>query len=205
MSFNGRLQGSTDGARATSTGYGNNLGYFGVVVGSKNVKQRSYGRWQPGIPVGATITSAVLYLTARAANATVFYSNVYLISQSVYNCGAFSSSPWAWTNYATPVRFPLAGNLPSWVLDTEYDSPDITALVQQWVNSVADPTTAYIGLMVHEGDAAQDEGRSPYLYDDSSTKCLRLVINWTTGGGVTIKKGGNTALMNALLAGRLFG
>ena len=147
----------------------------------KGVAIRVYGRWKPVIDAGATITSAILYLTASAANTSVFYSNVYLISQSSYNCGAFSSTPWAWTNYATPVRFPLVGNLPDWVLDTEYASPDISALVQQWVNSVADPTTAYIGLMVFEGDAGFNETREPYLYADSSTKCLRLVINWTTG------------------------
>jgi hypothetical protein len=182
-SFDGRVLASQDSARASSGGYQNNVGMFGYPL---KVAIRVYGRWKPVIDAGATITSAILYLTASAANTSVFYSNVYLISQSSYNCGAFSSTPWAWTNYATPVRFPLVGNLPDWVLDTEYASPDISALVQQWVNSVADPTTAYIGLMVHEGDASGDK-REPYLYADSSTKCLRLVVNWTTAGGAAVQ------------------
>ena len=183
-SFDGKLQGSTDGAQARDAWpYANNAGLFGF---DSKVAWRTYGRWKPVIDVGATITSAILYLTARLASTDVFYSNVYLISESSYNCGAFSSTPWAWTYYGTPVRFPLVGNLPDWVLDTEYASPDISALVQQWVNSVADPTTAYIGLMVHEGDASGDK-RDPYLYDDSSTKCLRLVVNWTTAGGAAVQ------------------
>lgn len=181
-SFDGRVQGDNDNAKAKTGSYDSaNPLIFGRDGKNGANDTRVYGRWQPSIPSGATVTSAYLYVVAQEARSDAFYTEVDLITQNGRDCPAFTSNPWTWTLLGSAVRWPPSGNLPAWSLDVEYQSPDITTLAQNWIDNVSDPETCWLGLVILDGDAANDEIRKVYSFSGASAKALRLVINYEVG------------------------
>jgi len=134
--------------------------------------RRSFFRWALSIPAGATITSATLTLVGYGVTESdIFTAGIKLIDSD--DCPAFTSNPFNWG---------VTGNV-DWSLDTwsagaAKTSPDISALIQSFVNRAGYTEGNYIGLRVDEGDATAGEIRHAYAYEGGAGKAARLQITY---------------------------
>jgi hypothetical protein len=168
--------------------------YFGAGDGGAGVTKYGSGMrfLSVTIPSGATITAAYVNLTAdTGASATV--CNTTIIGQKQVNSLTFSNLANYQSRRGTLVGGATNDNLTansvnwdkigSWVLDTQYSSPDISPIIQELVTNNSGLSSANITLWWddHAGRSSVSAIRYAYSYNGSTTKAPKLHIEYTTG------------------------
>lgn len=166
------------------------------------------------IPQGAKILSAYLRLTASAAEdvATV---NSRITGDKEANAAAWSTIEdyqarrgtvvgGANDNYITSAQVDW-DNIGTWVIDTEYDSPDIALVVQEIVDQGAWASGNALALWWDDHDGRSSTtgtypARQAYSYDGSTTKCAQLVVDFEVESTITAINNPHMRGMNRLLA-----
>ncbi|HOI53926.1 MAG TPA: PKD domain-containing protein [Phycisphaerae bacterium] len=101
---------------------------------------RSFARWQIDIPAGATIQSA--YVKVCANSSTTSERSVRLQLVDADSCADFSTNPYGWATTGSTVDWSLG----TWSSGTWYTSPDVTAMVQAFVDRAGYAPGSYLGL-----------------------------------------------------------
>jgi hypothetical protein len=187
-------QSSDDTARHKSSDYWNTA-HIAVTAGYYSSTYKGMGgamRFQNvTIPPGSTITSA--YLTLRAydtLNNTVV--NSYLKGQNNSNPATFSTQADfdARTWLSTVVNW---DSIPAWTNNTDYQSPDISSIIQAIINLSGWASGNALVLAWEDWELrstqANNTYRDAYSYDGSSTYAPKLHIEYTT---VTAKTSSDT-------------
>lgn len=155
---------------------------FGYPKENNNETDRRFAaRFQPNIDLTRSkirVDSAYLRVTQTSDQGTgAFISNIHVHDGDAPD---LTTDDLAFGVVDVPsgtVSWSIAS---SWSTDTEYTTPDLQALVQDWFDRAGYATDDYIGIVVDGGDSASDEFKS--VYDgDSSTVSYRpeLEINYT--------------------------
>ena len=132
--------------------------------------ETAYGRWSLRVPKNATISSAILTLTAKADKDA---GNITVTLLDSDNCPAFSGAPPGDT--ATTVAW-AAG---AWTTDTEY-TIDIKTIVDAYM---ARPGYSYGNYMGIKLSMAAGE-KLAHQYDSDPTKAMKLTVTYTEGDGI---------------------
>jgi hypothetical protein len=141
-------------------------------------KFRSMLRFSLPIPGGAEIKSAYLKLQGDGTGSGEFNARLYLIDGDNANTIDFASTPNpALYNILTSnsVNFPIENN---WTAGTWYQTPDLKAIVQRFVNRDNYGEGNYIGLAIKEGDAAVGESRGFRTFDSDPANAPQLIIEY---------------------------
>jgi K319L-like, PKD domain/Right handed beta helix region len=118
------------------TAYGNTTLYWPYNISTV----RGFVCWAIDIPPGATITSATVQVKAQSTRANTTTSQLQLVDSD--SCPDFSTNPFSWA-----VIGPTADwDVPPFTADTWYTSPDITAIVQGYVDREGYESGNYLGL-----------------------------------------------------------
>ncbi|MFH1207300.1 MAG: DNRLRE domain-containing protein [Patescibacteria group bacterium] len=150
---------------------------FGKDAG--NVVSRDYLRFAlASIPAGAEIKSAYLKLQSDGSSNGDFNARVYLLD---YDNATDASIDFITTpnstlynaNTSNSVNFPIEGN---WTAGTWYQTPDLKAIVQRFVNRDNYTQVNYIGLSIREGDAEVGDLRGFRTFESGSAP--QLVIEY---------------------------
>ena len=176
-----------------------NLTHAAEIAGyttSTNSKSGSGMRFQNvTIPQGAIITSAYLTFTAAASDSLDNVNSV-IIGEDTNNASAFSDLANYQSRRGTIVGGANNNNITSasvtwnaiahWTAETTYNSPDISAIIQEIVNRSG---WTYGNALVlfwddHAGNSTtiNSTHRQAYSYDGSSSKAPKLHIECTMGG-----------------------
>ncbi len=154
---------------------------FNYSTGSAETNSQKVGlRFQDiAIPQGATITSAYLEFTAAVSSSD--NASMLIQGQSSGDAATFATTD---NNISGTSDRPKTTNtvawndIPAWTLDTTYQSPDITTVVQEIVNHTdwcGDNNMAFFLIQNAVSDAAK---RIASAYDGSSANAPRLHINY---------------------------
>lgn len=139
--------------------------------------KRSFMRWSVQIPKGATITSAKLQLHVSYGSPSVGISRMRLVDSD--NCPQLSTNP-----YDLPVSSQyVEWNIATWATGQWYDSPDISALVQEFIDRPGYDYDNYMGIRFELVSGTVKKVTSA---DANPELAARLIISYT--GGETIMK-----------------
>jgi subtilisin len=120
---------------------------FALGVSSRS-PYRNFARWQIDIPAGTRVISAYLRVKAKETTTTVKTVNINLLDED--SCRDFlSDNPWYRAVAGETVTWHLSGE---WRDGEWYESPDLAALIQDFLDRPAYSPGNYIGLMIDEGD-----------------------------------------------------
>ena len=163
-----------------------------------NYDVATFLRYALDIPRGAKIISAKLVFTAQADRTGAFNTYIARLDPAGANAWegvngfhtdnyADATALLAISQDATQISYTPA----SWSAEGEYDSADITTLLQEQVDDSAyDPdSTNYIGLYIDDGDGdyisigTTSDERVPYAYDNGS-KDVELVVEYFVQSGI---------------------
>lgn len=126
------------------------------------------------VPKGATILAA--HITLRTWNAqTGDIDDLYIYGEDVDDAAAYSTV--GDFNARDRTTEKVLWSPTSWVLDTDYDTPDIKAIVQEIIDRegwAANQAMAF--FLQHEG--ATEDYRTAKSYEDNTTYCARLYIEY---------------------------
>lgn len=133
------------------------------------------------IPKGSTITSAYLTLTA-SADASVNTVNTKLRGEDADNPGQFSD----YSDYSGRTRTTNQvewNSIPAWTKDSEYDSPDISSIIQEiidregWAsgNALVIFWDDHDDLSTHTSNCR----RNAYAYDQDPNEAAVLHLQYT--------------------------
>lgn len=126
------------------------------------------------IPKGATITKA--YVTFRASSSQSASASVNLFAQAADNATAFTTAS---NNISSRTRTTASvawTSIPSWTLNTNYNTPDLSALVQEVVDRsgwASGNSLAIITQAVLTGE------REAYTWDDVTSYAPLLYVEYT--------------------------
>jgi len=154
---------------------------------SSDSLRRPFFRWQVSIPAGATIESAYLKVKASATRAVDTSIRLWLLDYD--NCATFHNN--------NPFNSPLVTGtdvdwtLPHFTADQWYTSPDISTLVQAFVDRPGYTSGNYLGL---RGQWLSGTYRYAYQRDSGVDNGAILEITYNTnvppvadgGGDVTV-------------------
>ncbi len=184
-----------------------NTGHWAGYYSSSILKVGAGARFQNvTIPPGATITSAYLTLTSEA-NESGTTVKIYIIGDLEPDAAAFSTiadyqarrgtSVGGANNNKRTVACVAWDSIGSWTLDSEYNSPDISAVIQEIINQGGWASGNALVLFWDDHDArgtqSSDIRRVAYAYDYSATKCAKLMVTFTTGVAKTSSETGSGA------------
>jgi len=133
------------------------------------------------IPKGSTITAAYITITARAdRSATVVNSKIH---------GEDADSPSAFSDYSDYSGRPRTSaevnwdDIPAWTQNNEYDSPDISAIIQEIIDREgwASGNALVIFWDDHDDRSTHSDqtNRAGQSYDGSSGQAPELHIEYT--------------------------
>jgi len=110
-----------------------------------------YLRWEIDIPAGATITDAYVSFYGYVTSSATPTVRMQLLDYD--DCPSFSSNPYTWDVSTTYVDWAISG----WTAYQWMDSPDITDLVQEFIDRTGYETGNYLGLrgVLQSGDNLQ--------------------------------------------------
>jgi len=161
---------------------------FGRIdVGPVHSTYRMFVRFPLTILAGSTINSATLVFEASSGVGS-FATDIKLIDAD--NCGDINSFA------ADQSDMDFTGDEVSWTPDTwtgheEYSSDDIATLLQAYIDRAGYLQGQYIGLLLTEGDAEDNEMRIAYAWDDATAAApiLRVIYTPIIGSlSVAVKK-----------------
>jgi hypothetical protein len=152
-------------------------------------KYRAYQRFSLDIPANSIIHYAYLKVVASADIATIFNATVRLLDNDSVDAFPSSGSLYNWNATYSSVRWYITN---PWVTGTEYTSPNLAALVQEFVDRPGYASGNYIGIRLDaDGNAAgieeqpeangdNDEYREYTSWDGDPTVAAKLVIGYTS-------------------------
>lgn len=150
-------------------------GYYDGSLGRIN----SFARFvSVAIPQGATILSAKLTLTANE-NKSLTTVNSILSAIDADN----PSAPTTYSGAETATRTTATvawDDIGAWTLDTAYDSPDITTIIQEIVDRPGWASGNAIVVYLEDAASTAVNGtyRRAYSYNGSSVKAPQLYVSW---------------------------
>lgn len=135
------------------------------------------------IPNGATITSAVINFTARSNFSMTAGITVDIYCENVDNSADFATTAdvvdRARTTATAAWSAPNTGTT-----DVAVNSADFTTAVKEVVDRAGWASGNALMVLLRESAGTAGESADYYFYENSTTKCALLTINYTTGGGV---------------------
>ena len=131
------------------------------------------------IPQGATIDTAKLTLTAAVAlSGTVVNSKIS--AEDTDDAATWSTKADYDTRFANHTTAIVSWDgIGAWTVDTEYDSPDISTVIQEIVDRAGWASGNDIAIFWEDSDDRSSYLRKAYSYDASSAKAPKLVITYT--------------------------
>lgn len=134
------------------------------------------------IPQGATIDSAKLTFQKWRTETFTLVSKISGMDED--NTATLTSDPMGRPETSAKVDWDRSG---SWVEDTEYDTSDITSIVQEIVDRPGWSEGQAMGFFIKDdGCPANDDEICFYSYSRDSARCTFLTVNFT--GWATITK-----------------
>ncbi|MBN2581633.1 MAG: hypothetical protein JXL80_01095, partial [Planctomycetes bacterium] len=160
----------------TSALSGTNLYTSGVVYTPySNTDRRAFWRWPISIPAGATITSATLQIRSDGSAGDANASTMRLQLVDSDSCPSFTSNPYGASVTAAYVDWTLPG---TWTANAWYESPDLSSLVQLFIDRGGYTSGNYLGL---RGEQVSGLWKRSYQYDNAAANAAVLTIGYTTG------------------------
>jgi len=168
-----------------------NFGYYTAPTSH----QRAFLRFNIDIPKGSTITSAKLSLYAYSSLAGTLDGYVFSLTQAGSpawrTAGGFHTDNYA--NYAALDAIGWVGvtvwdPVPSWTANNWYDTPDISARLQEQIDSAdytpGDSVKGYVGykLTRRSTSACSTCYRQFDTYDQGGGNPATLYVEWTPPG-----------------------
>jgi type IV pilus assembly protein PilY1 len=135
--------------------------------------RRTFLRWQLDIPAGSTINSA--YVRVKANYNYSSSATVRLTAISSDDCPSFATLPYAWSITSAYADWELG----TWTTNGWYDSPDLTAVVQEVLDRPGYEAGNYLGLRASYVSGAY---RRVWTFDNAAADAPVLVVNYTPGG-----------------------
>lgn len=163
---------SVDDAATTSSGcnYATANIYFPYSYGSRP----GFFRWAIDIPAGATVTSAYLKVNAHETGSAAATARLQLVDSD--NCPALNSpNPYYYATTAGYVDWTFSEG---WTAGEWYTSPDIAAIVQEFIDRPAYTSGNYLGLKQDKASGGTRQVRQ-WDYGDHSYGAI-LEVNYTT-------------------------
>lgn len=150
-------------------------------VDNSGIVCRAGFRWLLSIPAGARIISSTVTIKAEDYSNSVVFTQIRLYDQD--NCISPTSNPWSWPTTGD-IIWTLNNYLDPWIPGNEYTSPDITPLVQSFIDRPGYAPGKYIGLRF-----GFDEGlcympghmlghRAVYAYEGTPNESAKLDIEY---------------------------
>jgi hypothetical protein len=183
-----------------------------IKTGGIDYNSWNYTRFALNIPRASKITASNLSFKAAGANAVAFNTTVYgLLDDSTWRTSdGFGTYAHAVAINAIPhMNTSVAWNgVAAWTLNNWHDSPDISAIMQDMVDTVGgtseydplDSEKKYAGLKVDDGDGAYGTNnvastwgrRAPHSYDSAPADGAELDITFDPWGSVMVQGGFRT-------------
>jgi hypothetical protein len=154
------------------------------------------------IPRGAQILTAnVTFQSYDNTSGTT--CNIQIKGEAADDAATFSTL----ANYNARTRTSEYVNwnaIPAWVINTDYDSPSINAIVQEIINRSGWVSGNHLVLFFANNGSSTNAYRDPKAYDLSTTLCARLTVTWQAAYVLTAEAGsyGETGQTAALRAAR---
>lgn len=131
------------------------------------------------VPAGATIISAKITLTA-AANRAANTVNVDIYGNDVGDATAPTSTAEYNALAETTAKVDWDA-ISAWTADTEYDTPDISDIVQEIVDRGDFSSGNAMQFKIKDSGSTASVYRESYSFDGSAAKAALLTINYTIG------------------------
>lgn len=140
------------------------------------------------IPAGAHINSAYITFTADATRAS--QAVILRIKGEDTDTPAAYGAAEDFTSRTYTTAYVAWSGTVSWTLDTAYNSPDISTIVQELVNTYDYSAGLDMSFEVIDNGSTSDKRLSAYSHDGDAAKCPTLVIKyapadayWVGGSG----------------------
>jgi len=150
------------------------------------------------IPQGTTIISAKLTFNSYDGQSST-PTNVQIKGQAADDPHTFyplGDDDYGFTEFNARVRTSAAVNwlnIPEWFVDTDYDSPDITSIIQEIINRAGWVSGNSLVIFIASTETYGYAFRRAKSFDDSPTLCPRLTI--ITGGAYQIDPDGGSYVL----------
>ena len=167
--------------------------YIGT-TGDPDVEHAGVRYTNVTIPYQATITSAILTLRADATQSGTVV-NVTIKSDSATNPATFSTAS-DWNARVRSSASVAWNSIPSWTSGTDYDSPDISTVIQGIVNRTGWASGNALVLFIE--NASSTNFRQFESWDGSSTLAPLLTVVYTVNNVFALGRGANEAVDNRL-------
>jgi hypothetical protein len=143
------------------------------------------------IPKGAVILSAKVTFQSYVSMFVGTVCNIKIKGEAADNAATFSTYA-DYTGRAKTTANVNWNNLPVWMPTHDYDSPDVTTIIQEIVNRTGWSSGNHLVLFFEDNGSSYDAYRvfNTYLY--SATYCARLTITWQSYPPITIESGSFT-------------
>jgi hypothetical protein len=151
------------------------------------------------IPQGATVLTAKVTLQARGSNSGTA-CHVQIKGEDIDDATTFST----YADYAGRTRtteYKAWESIPAWTIDTDYDSPDITNIIQEIVDRGGWASGNDLVLFFDSSDSDSYAYRSAKSYDHSTTLCPRLDVTWAAAQHYTLTADGGSYGITGQTAG----
>lgn len=134
-----------------------------------------------GIPSGSVIHSAKLTFVARAAGAGTSYA--YISAHKAQSPTVIADGADFDARYAARTTAQVDYQVSSaWTINSTYDSPDITAVIQELVNTYGAIDTALLMVENFAGRGSAGGWRSGYSYNGDPAKAVLLTVTYVGPG-----------------------
>jgi hypothetical protein len=135
------------------------------------------------IPAGATASNCYLTYTSGGSEGTNCHTTIY------GNDAASTTAPTSYAEYGaltgTTQTVPWE-HFAAWTTNSEYNTPDISTIVQELINSYAPYSNGNLQFMHKETASGSGSYRSAYDYSISTAKSTKLHIEYTEAAAAFI-------------------
>jgi type IV pilus assembly protein PilY1 len=177
-----------DGSVVSITFY---IHFASVLFGTSGDDARNTGLDFADLPVpdGATITSAVLRFHSQG-DASGGDCNVIIYGEDTASASAYAQAV-ASTMYDARITTTahVHWNCEAWTDNGDFNSPDISTIVQEWVDRSdhLNDSTQTFGILIKNNASGEDHLRTADSYDEGVLTSTKILISYTIGGGETTK------------------
>ncbi|NLX60620.1 MAG: hypothetical protein GXY74_16205 [Phycisphaerae bacterium] len=137
-----------------------------------NVVRPTFMRWQLDIPVGSVVNSAHIEVWSDSNTSTLNPTVLRFQIIDSDSCPEFTSSPYSWTLCAGEVDWTME----PWTANMRYFTPDLTSLVQGFIDRQGYEPDNYVGLRF---SYVSGVSRHTWAYEYNTAKAPVLVVNYT--------------------------
>jgi hypothetical protein len=132
------------------------------------------------IPKDATILTAIVTFQAQQ-NQVGVTCNATIKGELSATPAIFSTYDDFWARTRTTHTVPW-NNIPTWTINTDYDTPDVSPIIQEQVNQVAWASGDNLVLFFENNGSGFGKYRVAKTYDQSITNCAGLTVTWSVPG-----------------------